>query len=100
MALLSLSLIDKKLVYLLYLVIYNVINSILIKEPPSGSCNDTLSYFEEDIGVIISAYSIDKTIIQKIKIIVKNIKRFKYILYLFLLKFVEYGIRMIYYYFV
>ena len=98
MALISLGRIDKKLLYLLCLIIYNLIFSLCTFLPPSEYANDTLCSFEEDLGVIISGFTIDFIIGQKSKRIVEAKKSFKYLIFLFLSRIIKIGYRTIYYY--
>ena len=98
MALISLGQIDKKLLYLLCLIIYNLIFSLCTFLPPSEYANDTLCSFEEDLGIIISGFTIDFIIGQKSKRIVEAKKSFKYLIFLFLSRIIKIGYRTIYYY--
>ena len=100
MAIISLGQIDKKLIFVLFLIIWRAIDMIISNEVSDEYTYTYINSLENEIGPIISGIILLFTLKQKQKEEDKSKKNFKYIIYLFILRAIKYSYEKIYPYFI
>ena len=89
MALILLGRLDKKLLIIIVIDIVHLINLIVLNEVSEKFFNNTLINLEEEIGIIIIGLFMFCKYKEKQNKTYKNKKSFKYILFLFLFRFIK-----------
>ena len=89
MALILLGRLDKKLLIIIVIDIVHLINLLVLNEVNKKFFNNTLTALEEEIGIIIIGLFMFCKYKEKQNKTYKNKKSFKYILFLFLFRFIK-----------